>query len=87
MFGVPACIAFLLIPCGLVCLSANVIQYGMDQLHDAPMEDSILYIHWYVWTSYAGLLPLEIGFGNLILFVRYSVGLMLIPLLLLGVTL
>ena len=49
----PAFIAFLLIPCGLVCFSANVMQYGVDQLHDTSMED--LYIHWYVWTSYAGL--------------------------------
>ena len=57
VFGIPAFIAFLLLPCGLVCFSANVIQYGMDQLHDAPMEDSVLYIHWYVWTTFAGLLP------------------------------
>ena len=63
VFGVPAFIAFLLMLCGLVCFSANVIQYGMDQLHDAPMEVSILYIHWYVWTSYAGLMPLEILFN------------------------
>ena len=88
VFGVPAFIVSLLIPCGLVCFSANVIQYGMDQLHDAPMEDSILYIHWYVWTSYAGLLPLEIGF-NIIgsAFFVYSICLVSLPFLLLGVTL
>ena len=63
VFGIPTFIAFLLVPCGLVCFSANVIQYGMDQLHDAPMEDSILYIHWYVWTNYAGLLPMKLGFN------------------------
>ena len=28
----------------LVCFSADVIQYGIDLLHDAPMEDSILYV-------------------------------------------
>ena len=88
VFGIPTLIAFLLIPCGLICFSANVIQYGIDQLHDAPMDDSILYIHWYVWTSYAGLLPLEIGFNTFRnSFVLYSEGLMLIPLLLLGATL
>ena len=87
-FGTPTLIAFLLIPCGLVCFSANVIQYGMDQLHDAPMEDSILYIHWYVWTSYAGLLPMEIGFNAIgSSFVMYSLSLMSLPLLLLGATL
>ena len=88
VFGIPTLIAFLLIPCGLVCFSANVIQYGMDQLHDAPMEDSVLYIHWYVWTSYAGLLPMEIVFNAIgSPFFMYSWGLILLPLLLLGITL
>ena len=29
-------------------------QFGMDhdQLHDSPTEDSILYVHWYVWIYY-----------------------------------
>ena len=30
----------------------NGIQFGMDQLHDSTTEDSILYIHWYVWIYY-----------------------------------
>ena len=30
----------------------NGIQFGMDQLHDSPTEDSILYINWYVWIYY-----------------------------------
>ena len=30
----------------------NAIQFGMDQLHDSTTEDSILYIHWYVWVYY-----------------------------------
>ena len=30
----------------------NGIQFGLDQLHDSPTEDSILYIHWYVWIYY-----------------------------------
>ena len=30
----------------------NAIQFGMDQLHDSTTEDSILYIHWYVWIYY-----------------------------------
>ena len=59
----------------------------MDQLHDAPMEDSVLYIHWYVWTSYAGLLPMEIGFNIISDFLFYNFCLTLLPLLLLGVTL
>ena len=88
VFGIPVIIAFLLIPCGLVCFSANVIQYGIDQLHDAPMDDSILYIHWYVWTSYAGLLPLEIGFNvNGSVFLVFCFCLISFPFLLLGITL
>ena len=45
VFALPFFIALLLVPCGLIFFSANVIQYGTDLLHDAPMEDSILYIH------------------------------------------
>ena len=37
---------------GLIGFAANVIQFGMDQLHDSPGEDRTLFIHWYVWTSF-----------------------------------
>ena len=30
----------------------NAIQFGMDQLHDSPTDDSVLFIHWYVWVNY-----------------------------------
>ncbi len=30
----------------------NSIRFGMDQLHDSPTEDSILFVHWYVWIYY-----------------------------------
>ncbi len=33
-------------------LMINLIQFGMDQLHDSPTEHSILFIHWYVWVYY-----------------------------------
>ena len=38
----------------------NALQFGMDQLHDSPTEDSILFIHWYVWIYYACTLLTEI---------------------------
>ena len=38
----------------------NGIQFGMDQLHASPTEDSILYIHWYVWIYYTCSLTTEI---------------------------
>ena len=37
---------------GLIGFSANVVQFGMDQLHDSPGEDRTLFIHWYVWGYY-----------------------------------
>ena len=37
---------------GLIGFTANIVQFGMDQLHDSPGEDSTLFIHWYVWTYY-----------------------------------
>ena len=37
---------------GLVGFAANVIQFGMDQLHDSPGEDRTLFIHWYVWVYF-----------------------------------
>ena len=40
----------------LISFSANVIQYGIDQLRDSSSEDLVLYIHWYVWTTYLGTL-------------------------------
>ena len=38
----------------------NGIQFGMDQLHDSTTEDSILYIHWYVWIYYTCSLIIQI---------------------------
>ena len=48
----------------------NAIQFGMDQLHDSTTEDSILYIHWYVWTYYICSLISQISW-NFLLYDRY----------------
>ena len=32
-----------------ILLSANIIQFGVDQLHDSPSEDSVLFINWFVF--------------------------------------
>ena len=37
---------------GFVGFNANLIQFGMDQLHDSPMDHQSLFIHWYVWVYY-----------------------------------
>ena len=55
VFGIPFILGLVLCFCSLVAFSANVIQFGLDQLHDAPTEDSVLYIHWYVWTCFVGV--------------------------------
>ena len=41
---------------GLIGFTANVVQFGMDQLHDSPGEDRTLFIHWYVWTYFGSML-------------------------------
>ena len=41
---------------GLVGFAANVVQFGMDQLHDCPGEDRILFIHWYVWVYFVTII-------------------------------
>ncbi len=40
---------------GYVGFTANVIQFGMDQLHDSPGEDRTLFIHWYVWFYFTSI--------------------------------
>ena len=50
----------------------NGIQFGMDQLHDSPTEDSILYVHWYVWIYYTCSLISQIAW-NFLLYDGYYV--------------
>ena len=49
----------------------NAFQFGMDQLHDSPTEDSILFIHWYVWIYYSGTLITETAL-NLLFYDSYN---------------
>ena len=56
VFGLPVISGTVLLICSIVAFRANVIQFGIDQLRDAPTDVSILYIYWYVWTGYLGLL-------------------------------
>ena len=50
------CIGLIMLIVGLIGFTANVVQFGMDQLHDSPREDGTLFIHWYVWTYYTSIL-------------------------------
>ena len=53
----------ILVFASLIAFSANVIQFGMDQLHDSPTDHSVLYVHWYVWTVYVGYLIVRIPYA------------------------
>ena len=53
-FGLPIFTGIMLLLSSYLSFSANVIQFGMDQLHDSPSEDSVLFIHWFVFTSHLG---------------------------------
>ena len=59
IFGIPILLGLVLSFFSLVAFSANVIQFGLDQLHDAPTEESVLYIHWYVWTCFVGVFTVK----------------------------
>ena len=39
-----------------ICGNANIIPFGVDQLHDSPAEHQSLFIHWNVWAWYLGSL-------------------------------
>ena len=49
----------------IVAFNANVIQFGLDQLHDSPTEHLVKYIHWYVLLSYVGTKFIEVPTSTL----------------------
>ena len=63
VFGVLGGILCILLFVGLIGFTANVVQFGMDQLHDSPAEDSTLFIHWYVWTYYASFFSVQLAWN------------------------
>ena len=48
---------------GLVGFAANVVQFGMDQLHDCPGEDRTLFIHWYVWVYFVTIVTGQLAWN------------------------
>ena len=54
VFGLRVFLGLMLLLCSIVAFSASVIQFGLDQLHDAPAESLSLYIHWYVCSGQLG---------------------------------
>ena len=43
-----------------IVLITNAINFGMDQLHDSSTQDSILFVHWYVWLNNLSLLVIGV---------------------------
>ena len=48
---ITVCIAYILLLSSYVGISANIIQFGMDQLHDSPQDHQSLHILWYMWVT------------------------------------
>ena len=55
-FYVIAVILFLAYIVGLGLFQANAIQFGLDQLLEAPTPKLISFIHWYYWAQNVGSL-------------------------------
>ena len=85
IFGLPMLFGIFLIIFSLIAFSANVIQYGTDQLeYDARSENIILYIYWYVWTCYVAKFIIRIMitlFGIYSCFINPFICLMVLPII------
>ena len=74
LFIVVGGILIIMLYVGLIGFTANVVQFGMDQLHDSPGDDNTLFIHWYVWTYYASFFVVQLACNwNLVLTPFYYV--------------
>ena len=58
--GILVITGLLLFICSFVAFNANVIQFGLDQLHDSPAEDQVIFIKWYIWTYQTATLVLRL---------------------------
>ncbi len=47
-------LAMLLYSIGYMTFIANILQFGTDQLRDAPSQNSVTFLCWYFWTSSLG---------------------------------
>ena len=55
-------ISLLLITAGLAGYQANIVQFGLDQLLEAPSRDLGLFIHWLMWTHTLGEFAIHVLF-------------------------
>ncbi len=52
----------LLLACSAVGFNANVIQFGLDQLHDRATEDHVIFIQWYLWIFFSVIFVINLIF-------------------------
>jgi peptide/histidine transporter 3/4 len=55
-------VAFFAMAVGLGGFQATIIQFGLDQLHDASTSEIKSFIIWFVWTAYCQGIPMDFGF-------------------------
>ena len=60
LLGIPVIIVAVIFFSSIVAFNANVIQFGLDQLHDSQTEHLVLFVHWYVLLSYVGTESIKI---------------------------
>ena len=56
-------IAFMVFVFGLAGYQANFIQFGLDQLLEAPSRSLALFIHWVIWAQNLGILVVQLFFA------------------------
>ena len=59
--AIVAVLEFLPMTAACIGFNSNVIQFGMDQLHDSPADHQRLFIHWYIWIYYFVLLITQLA--------------------------
>ena len=62
--GIFIAIGFATYIIGLGLFEANIIQFGLDQLLEAPTSKLIAFIHWYYWSQSVGGLALFYVYGS-----------------------
>ena len=61
---IPICVMYVVYIVGLGLFQANAIQFGLDQLLEAPTPKLIAFIHWYYWAQNVGSLALFYAVGS-----------------------
>ena len=65
-FLIVAGVAFILFAFGLAGYQANYVQFGLDQLLEAPSTTLALFIHWMSWAESFGVFVVQMCFGFLL---------------------